>query len=404
MTESSFDFMKIWTQGDHDSERKMKEALRCGLDAVVQAESGALSRLKVDRPATGPVVRWMEEWGYPSQVTAKLLGSTLTFQGNLFGKIVDGDVVARAIRAGTILERPSDGCQVKVSFFDGLSASVTAYGNTHLTDDSGASRWDIISEVWSDYRDVSGPRSLDRSFREVGTQIFAETFEIPKTRKNTRYQIVSYEVEHQILALLGKLRRQFAYAALRSRPLHDGSRFIWGDKTEESTMCGLCTWPTITYSERPNPNVYVNKAGSHLTKRDLDNLVRQLWLDEHADYSKGDWWIVCHPATHQFIHDFDISCRRLDKEDSIGFRVDEFRSKIGKTFPILSEPYMRPGALIVVNFNAFKYGYFTGDTLERREIPTHGRYQRWLISFQAYGVVARNPRSNIGIIFGLPLE
>jgi|GEM_PF-5140211 len=43
-----------------------------------------------------------------------------------------------------------------------------------------------------------------------------------------------------------------------------------------------------------------------------------------------------------------------------------------------------------------------GTILERKELPTQGRYQRWLISFQAYGLVARNPRANIGMIYGLP--
>ena len=229
-------------------------------------------------------------------------------------------------------------------------------------------QWDLISEVWSDYRDASSPRSLDRTIREVGTQIFAETFEIPKTRKNTRYHVVPFEVEHQILGLLAKLRRQLAYAVLRSRPYHDGSRFVWGNKTEEPTMCGLCTWPGVTQLELPNPNVYVDKSGDALTKADLDRLVRCLWLDEHANYNKGDWWIVCHPITHQCIQDFDSAYRRTDKDDrGIGFRVDEFHAKVGKTFPILSERFMRPGVVMVVNFDAFTYGYYADDELERKK-------------------------------------
>ncbi|MFZ5868247.1 MAG: SU10 major capsid protein [Thermodesulfobacteriota bacterium] len=405
MTEVAFDFMKVWTQADQESERRMKSVLLDGLDAVVQAESDVLSRIKVDRPAASPVIRWMEEWGYPSAMTAQLTGNTMAFTGHLFGKSVTPGTVGKVIREGTILERPSGGCQVKIASLDGLVASVTAYGNTSVTDDTEPSRWDIISEVWSDYRDASDPRSLDRVFREVGTQVFAETFEIPKTRKNTQYQFVACEAEHQIVGLLGKLRRQLAYAVLRSRPLHNGSQFVYGDRTDEPTMCGLCTWPIVTQSELSNPSVYVNKNGQILTKADLDSLVRQLWLDEHADYNSGDWCIVCHPSTHQFIHDFDISHRRMEEmETGVGFRVEEFHSKIGKTFPILSERYMRPGALIVVNFDAFAYGYFAGDALERKEIPTQGRYQRWLISFQTYGVVARNPRANIGMIYGLPSQ
>jgi hypothetical protein len=60
--------------------------------------------------------------------------------------------------------------------------------------------------------------------------------------------------------------------------------------------------------------------------------------------------------------------------------------------------------VIVVNFDAFSYGYYADDTLERKEILTRGRYQRWLISFQTYGVTARNPRANIGMIYGLTGE
>jgi hypothetical protein len=170
-------------------------------------------------------------------------------------------------------------------------------------------------------------------------------------------------------------------------------------------MCGLCTWSIITQDEFPNPSVFVDKQGYALSKSDLDNLARSLWLDEHADFHNGDWWIVCHPDTHGFIQDFDISHRRSNKKDKgMGFQVDEFHAKIGKSFPILPERYMRPGDLIVVNFDAFSYGYYANDSVQRQEIPTQGRYQRWLISFQAYGLTARNPRANIGVIYNLPTK
>ncbi len=397
------DFMKLWTQGDAVSERKLQKFLLTGLDKVVQGKSDVLAKIPVGPPVSGPVVRWMEEWGYPSQITAILNGNQMTFSGNLFGQAITAESVKKVIRAGTILERPSDGVQVKVSSVNALTASVAAYGNTALSNDAQTVGWDIISEVWSDYRDASDPRSLDRVFREVGTQIHAETFEIPKTRKNTKYEIIANETEHQITALLEKLRRQLAYAALRSRPYHDGTDFVYGNKTEEPTMCGLCTWPIITQAEFSNPNVYVNKNSSPITKMDLDNLARHLWLDENADYNTGEWWIICHPLTHQYIHDFDISYRRMEKDDTnVGFYVDTFDAKIGKSFPILSDRYMRPDCLLLVNFGSTSYGYFANDKMDRKEIPTQGRYQRWLISFQTYGVVVRGPRQNIGMIHGLP--
>ncbi|MBI5569322.1 MAG: DUF5309 family protein [Desulfomonile tiedjei] len=397
------DFMKLWTQSDIESERLLQKFLLRGLDKVVQGESDVLSKLKIGNAASSPVVRWMEEWGYPSQITARLTGTTLTFSGHLFGKPITAESVKQAIRAGTILERPTDGVQAKVASITDLTAAVAAYGNTVLSDDAAPVSWEVIAEVWSDYRDAADPRSLDLVFREVGTQIHAETFEIPKTRKNTKYEIVSDEVEHQVTALLEKLRRQLAYAVLRSRPYHDGTSYVYGNKTEEPTMCGLCTWPTITQAELANPNVYVNKGGAALTKADLDNLAEHLWLDEHANYNAGNWHIVCHPLTHRFIHDFDISYRRMERDDKgVGFQVDTFDAKIGKSFPIISDRYLRPDTLILVNFAKTEYGYYANDRVDRKEIPTQGRYQRWLISFQTYGVVVRNPRANIGMIHGLP--
>ncbi len=179
------DFMKLWTQGDLNSERKLQKILLAGLDKVVQAQSDALAKVQVGSPVAGPVVRWMEEWGYPSQVNARLVGGALTFSGHLFGKSVTSDSLGKVIRPGTILERVSDGAQIKVASLNGLTATVAGYGNSVLSDDAAPGSWDIISEVWSDYRDATDAQSLDRAFREVGTQIHAETFEIPKTRQET---------------------------------------------------------------------------------------------------------------------------------------------------------------------------------------------------------------------------
>ncbi len=96
-----------------------------------------------------------------------------------------------------------------------------------------------------------------------------------------------------------------------------------------------------------------------------------------------------------------LSQLNANRIDSALWSADD---KVGKTFPIRSERFMRPGAVIVVNFDAFTYGYYEADEPERNELLTKGRYRRWLISFQTYGVVARNPRANIGMIYGLPTE
>ncbi len=70
------DFMKLWTQGDIDSERKLQRLLLAGLDKVVQEQSDVLAQIKVGPSVASPVVRWMEEWGYPSQIAATLTGTS----------------------------------------------------------------------------------------------------------------------------------------------------------------------------------------------------------------------------------------------------------------------------------------------------------------------------------------
>jgi hypothetical protein len=402
-------FMKLWEQSDQASERKIAKELQTGLDSYVQAQSDVLAKIKVGKDISTPVARWLEERGYPSHVTCLWNGSTTaTFSGYLFGEAVSATSLMQVVRNGTILERPSDGVQIKLTDIAGVvdgsayTAVCEAYGNTSGSADNPAVEWDIISEVWTDYTDATSPRSLDRFWREVGTQIHAETFEIPQTRKNTKYEVVVNEVEHQITALLEKLRRQLAYAVLRSRPYYS-STYKFGDKVEYPTMCGILTWPVILQSELANTNVYVDKSSVELTKTDLDNLARYLWMEEHADYNTGSWYVITDPVTHQYIQDFDISYRRMEKnERGVGFHVETFESKIGKSFNILSDRYMRPGTLIMVNLDKFTYGYYNNDRMNRKEIATSGRYQRWLISYQTYGVVARNPRSNIGMIYGLP--
>ncbi len=287
MCASTFDFMNIWTQSDMESEMKMKKVLLDGFDAVVQVDSDVLSMIEVGDPISAPVVRWMEQWDYPSTLTARLIGNTLLFSGYLFGKTVNADAIRQVVREGTILESHHNGCIVKVASLEGLQASVTPYGNTISTGTSEPVLWDIIAEAWSDYRNASNPRSLDRMFREVGTQIFAETFEIPKTRKNTAYEKVRFEVEHQIEALLGKLRRQLAASVIRSRPFHDGSQFVWGDKTDEPSMCGLCTWPIITQRERIQTQVYMSTKEGPLSVKTISIILCVIYGSTNMQATKG---------------------------------------------------------------------------------------------------------------------
>jgi hypothetical protein len=167
-------------------------------------------------------------------------------------------------------------------------------------------------------------------------------------------------------------------------------------------MCGISTWPVITQAETANTNVYVNAATAEISKTYLDNLIRNMWLDEHSDFNQGNWYILCHPLVHQFIVDLDISFREMAKNDKeVGFMVDKFAAKIGKAFPILSDRYMRPDVLHVCDLSKISYGYYNNDKINRKQLATQGRYDRWLVSFQTYGTVVRKPRQSIGTIYGL---
>ena len=406
------DFMKLWTQADQTEERLLKKFLLEGLDTIVQADSDFLSRIKVGKSISTPVVRWVEEIAYPTAVTAlwdgDVTSGVFTISGNLFGAAVTADSIYQVIRVGTILERQSDGQQVKVTALTGIAdgapfaATVDGYGNTALAADGAGVTWEIISEVWSDFKDADSSRSLTRSFRSVGTEIFSETFEIPKTRKNTKYEIVADEVEHQIAALLDKLRRQLAYSVLRSRPYWSGAAYQYGNETEESTMCGLTTWAGILNGEIANANTYVNAASVEITKTLIDDLVKAMWLEEHANFNRGNWIILCHPNVHRFIQDFDAQYRRKAADDKrAGFQVDVIDTAIGKSFPVIADRYIRPDVLHVVDLGACSYGYYNEDKMDRKELATQGRYQRWLISMQAYGLVIRKPRCSLGTIYSL---
>ena len=400
---SAIDFMKLWEQSDQTSERKLKKILSDKLDTIGQKHGDILSMIKKGPAIDGPVFRYMEEYAYPTKITAQLATTTLTISGEIFKAAATEDAANQIIRVGTILERPTDGVQAKVTDVAGLSTltcTVEAYGNTSLSNDSGAVEWDIISEPWAEFRDADMTRSLDRSFREVGWQIHQETLEIGDIRRATSYEVVPDEFAHQVAQLMEKLYRQEEISCLRSRPYYS-SGFKFADATQTPTMCGILTWPVICNAEYALTNTYLNKSGAELTKPMLDDLIRNLWLDEYANYNEGNWQIITDPITHGYISDFDVNFRRKASEKEIGWQVDSFDSKIGKTFPIKSSDKMRAGTLILANFDTFSRGpHKDFPPVQRKLLATQGLYSRWMLSYITYGVVARKPRQ-IGMIYNL---
>lgn len=404
---TQIDWGKLWTMSDQVSERKLQKALLDGLDKRIESDSGVISKIKKGPALYGPIVRWMEEEGYPTSVTAQLATADLTISGNLMKEAVNAKNIRKVIRVGTILERPSDGLQVKVTSVAGIAdgaapfvAVVAAHGSGSLSDDTGPITWDILDEVWSEFRDADETRMLERKFREVGYGMHAETFEMGDLRREAKVEVIGDEWRHQTVALVEKMNKALSKAIIRMEPVYSGGAPVYGNSVEESTMCGILGWPKVVQTELANTNVYKNLSQANLTKTHLNDLIKALWLEENADYNSGNWHLVVHPDLADRIHDMDISYRRTSKDEKgVGFTVNQFDAKIGKTFPIISDRYMRSGVIALCNFAKMSYGYYGSQKLNKKELATQGAYSRWLIHFTTYGLVVRDPRANIGMIY-----
>ena len=401
------DFLKWWEMGGDEAEKFIKRYILEGLDIIVKAESDLLAIMPKGPEVSNPEVKWGEEVQYPDAFEGQFDGTTtLTLSGYLFNRPIDAETCKNILRVGSIVEQPGTHAQLKVTDASGLSSApftveVVAYGNTTPTADATAVDYEIIVEPWADFRDPDQARGVDRDFRKVGTMILAETFEISKTRKNTSTELVADEVQHQLEALLSKLRRHMSSAIYRARPYWDGTKYVYGLDTEDPTMCGINTWPFIVNDEVPLGNTLKNLAGAELTKDHIDNLIMSMHLEQHAKFKKGDWRILVHPLTKRIINTFDMSYRRKEYGDKkVGTLIDVFDSELGVSFPIMEDQYQRPDMLQLCDIKKFRYGYFRNDTPSRKELPTQGRYERWLISLQMYGVAVRSPRQNIGTIYG----
>jgi hypothetical protein len=400
--------LQLWNQSDQDSERKIQKFLLKGLDTIVQADCDILSMVKVGDDVYTPVVRWMEEKGYPTKVTGQLATATITYTGNVFhGQTISAETIKQVLTTGTILQRESDGMQCIITDVTGLASAsyqttVAAHGGYTLSDDSAGVTYRILSEPKSDYTESGNPRSLDRGFLYVGSQIHGETFEIPWTRKNTKYELVANETEHQIMALLDKLKRQLGYAVVNQAPVYSGGVPIYGDQTQTPTMCGIFHWPKLMYDTYADGEVYVDLSDKAVTKTDFDTLARNMQLNHHTDFKKGDWKLLCHPLVHDQIHDYDEQYVRTTRDEKVvGRRIMELDLKVGITVPVVSDQYVLPGQACLADMSKMHYSYYNNDKMNRKEIATKNRVDEWYISFQTVGVVVRKPIQSLGMIYNI---
>ena len=61
------DFMKLWTQGDPLRSACFRNSCSSDWTKSFRARATCWQKSR-SAAASGPVVRWMEEWGYPSQL------------------------------------------------------------------------------------------------------------------------------------------------------------------------------------------------------------------------------------------------------------------------------------------------------------------------------------------------
>jgi hypothetical protein len=401
-------------QSDITAERKLQKYLLKSMDKIVRAPSDLLGRLSKGPPVSTPIVRWMEEEAYPTSITGELASTTLTITGTILSTSLASvtaagtSAIKQVIRVGTILMRESDRVQAKVTDISGLTGAgtytvtVEAYGNTSLSNDSAGVTWRIVQEAVSDYTPAGHFRSLDRKFRECYTQLFEENFAIPKTRLNTKYEMVPNEDEHQMKALLDKMRRSMSESIFNSRPYWSGSAYGGLTTTDESTMCGLMWWAEQMYAEHANANVYKNLSSTALAKEHIDDVVTYMRLQQHTDFNSGEWVIVCHPLVNKQINKFDESYRRTTTDSKkAGHNVNMLLTDEGKEFKIVIDSYISPDVLHVLNLSDVKYGYYANDEMDKKKIETDNRVFQWLLSFQVYGLVLRKPTQSLGTIYGI---
>ena len=410
------EFLELWNQDGQEAERKLNKYLLGGLDEIVQAGSDFLAALTVAEDISNPVARWFEEWAYPTRITAQLsgVGSTpiLTYSAPLFGRALTRGNLKNVLSTKRILERPSDGLQLKILSMAGIddgaawTTTVEAYGNTDalMANDTEPIFYDLVYEPWADMDDAGDGRAIGRYERSTYLQILADVFKIPNTRENTDYELVKNETEHQIGKLLEKLRRELAFAVMRGRPYYD-SGYKNGLQAETPTLGGLHFWAELLQTELANPSVYVDKGGNSLLKSDMDDLMYNMHVTEEVNFGVGKWQWVTDPLTLKRFADSEVAYveKTPDQQGTVGFGgVTQFHSKMNKSFPIMEDRYLRPGTMMLVNMNNIKYGYYKNDRLSREKLETQGRYKKWMLSFQVYGLVVRNARQSIGTIKGLP--
>lgn len=407
---------ELWhSQDDVETRLKWKVLIEEGLDKIGEYRKNSLGeRIKKGTPLKVGTKQWLEEPQYSLRVTATSDGAgTLTFSGYIWGQsLTDGtdraeQILRNHIQKEMVLERESDGVQVLIGdcTYGSLTAAYTAHGNTGtLTADSAATTYRRVGQLSYDADTTHVPGLISPYFRYVGKQKFKLYIKLGETEQHSAYAHTKDILMHQFNARLEDMYDQLNMTKLHISPVYSGGEFKYSGQVEQSAMTGLCQWPRILYSEYADDDIYVDMDGNAITMSKLDDLVYAGMVNRMIDYNKGDWVAAMHPITHRYLSDEMREERRLTREENtIGFSVNKWHSKIGKDFELVSDLYLRPDQLMIVNMDSPEYGDFDGLGYQVETMPvTYADYTEKKIKFTKWGVMLRNAFQSVLEVHNLP--
>jgi hypothetical protein len=400
-------WVKTWQRDGADYERQQNLEILEGLSIVSERKSKFFSGIKQGPKRNDTVVYFYEEVQPGNSITGTLSSTTLTFSGNLQGSAITGDTLKNHVRKLTVLMRESDGmkCYVTASMsYDSApyEATVAAYGNNTLSDDSSATTYLILGVASSDYDSEYVVEATDHDYRWVSTQTFKHYLEIPYTYRDTSLRMVADKLGHDLNLIINTINNRRMMATMEGEPPYD-SGYKHKRQEDNSFVTGIFTWPKIVQSEMANTDVYVNNGGDPLTPDILNRLINNLAESETADYNEGDWVLLMNPITHDYLSDFYADQRDFAFSDTdVGYTASAFRSKIGKRFPIIPDWYCTKSKMALIDRSTLEWGWFGNQALKNETLGTSTiNAKQKKIYGQWYGIICRRPRQ-IGVVYNMP--
>jgi len=409
-TDWSDEWARLWYMDDTDTEVLLQRMILDKIDAIIKKPGDFFANMVNIGSISDVKPRWVEELDYPDQLVGDHVTAagttTLTVTGNLFNVAPTRANIVKCVRPYATLQTTIVGVDYNAEISSVHATNPTMVivgtGGSSLPADDTDVTWTITGQPFTDADDADDDRILDRYTRFTTSQIFSDTFRIEKTRENIKTRLIGNEVEHQIEAIVRRMRREMHYGVMRMPPVVSGGVPQSMFETQRPRLCGLLWWANYLFGtggELENDEIYVN-LGAGLTKDDIDSVARALFL-ANADFSDG-WQIWCHPLVRDVIQSYDNDIRRISGTDTtVGYGVDNLRLNVGTIVPIKQDRLIPTDCLILANMANMQYGFFQGDEISREELPHGGRYRRWQISAQMVGAIPRMAPVSLGVIRGI---